>query len=83
MNSPVIQIFGVDIKDAELSEDVLVITHKNGMFAFYSFLWIVEHCTVLQAQLGERVVNREGREGWVGEPGFGIPVTIEMRGIYM
>ena len=74
------QIFGEDIKDAELSEDVLVITHSNKVFRFYSFVWIVQHCTVISARLGQVVETQEGRSGRVGEPGFGVPITIKMTG---
>ena len=77
-----LQIFGENIKDAELSEDVLVISHSNSVLRFYSFRWIIEHCTVLRARLGERVeMEGGGREGRVGEPGFGVPITVKMTGL--
>ena len=77
------QVFGRDIRDVELSEDVLVISHTNNVFRFYSFQWMVQNCTVLKARLGERVEVEGGRTGIVGEHGFGVPITIKMTGLFM
>ena len=60
---------------------MLVITHSNKVFRFYSFVWIVQHCTVINAKLGQVVETQEGRAGRVGEPGFGVPITIKMTGL--
>ena len=74
-------MFGARIRDAELSEDVLVISLSNNTFNFYSFHWILSHCTVLKATLGEWVEMDGGRRsGIVGEPGFGVPLTMNITG---
>ena len=73
-------MFGAKIRDAELSEDVLVVSHSNNTFHFYSFRWMLGHCTVLSASLGETVEVDRGRCGVVGEPGFGVPLTMKITG---
>ena len=74
-------MFGAKIRDAELSEDVLVVSHSNNTFNFYSFRWMLEHCTVLEAGLGEWLeMDGGGRCGIVGEPGFGVPLTMNITG---
>ncbi|CAI8048148.1 DDB1- and CUL4-associated factor 17 [Geodia barretti] len=73
-------VFGAKIRDAELSEDVLVVSHSNNTFNFYSFRWMLKHCTVLEASLGEWLeMDGGGRCGIVGEPGFGVPLTMNIK----
>ena len=81
LHAIVYQIFGQDIRDVELSEDVLVVSHTNNVFRFYSFLWVIDNCTVLKARLGEWVEMGDGRTGIVGEPEFGVPITTKMTGL--
>ena len=75
------QVFGAKIRDAELSEDVLVVSLSTNTFHFYSFQWMLKHCTVLKAGLGECVELDGGRCGIVGEPGFGVPLTMNITGL--
>ena len=79
------QVFGEDIVDAVVNEDILVTSHRGGVVNMYSLRWIVEHCTVVDASLGKFVeLPREGRggirAGSVGSPGFGIPCTVKLTG---
>ena len=58
-----------------------MIAHNSGMFKMYSLKWIIDHCTVVKATLGKYVQLEIGREGAVGNPGFGVPVTIKIKGM--
>ena len=81
-----LQIFGHTIMDAFVNEDLLVMKHRNGELKIYSLPWIIKHCTTVRASLGEFVELRGGdsvmgiRAGGVGNPGFGIPCTVNITG---
>ena len=70
-----------------MNEDLLVVTHKDGIVKMYSLMWIVDNCTVVKASLGNFVeLMGEGpgrggiRGGAVGNPGFGVPTTVKLTG---
>ena len=44
---------------------------------------MVNNCTVLKAVLGEWVEMEDGRSGIVGEQGFGVPLTINLTGVFL
>jgi hypothetical protein len=81
------QIFGADISDGFVNEDLLVISHKCGMIKVYSLTWIIKNCTIVNASLGTFVELPRGegrssgiRAGAVGNPGFGVPCTVQITG---
>jgi len=80
-------VFGQHIIDASVSQDLLVVSHRNGTFNFYNLTWILEQFSVVpNVTIGQLVelpqVDSEGTpvRGVVGDNGFGIPVTIEITG---
>ena len=73
------QIFGDDIKDASMNEDLLMVIHSNKTFRFYSLKWIIENCTIIDPRLGSEVEGPNGR-GIVGDPDFGVPITVKFTG---
>lgn len=80
-----LQIFGEDVSDAFVNDDLLVVSHKGGMIRMYSLPWIVKNCTVINASLGSfvelpRDVGSGIRAGAVGNPGFGVPCTVQLTG---
>ena len=75
--------------DANVSEDLLVVTYKTGVVKIYSLRWIIDNCTVMKASLGEFVelkrcfsADMRIRAGAMGNPGFGIPHTVVFTGRY-
>ncbi len=74
--------------DASVSEDILEVRHRGGTVKMYSVPWIIQNCTVLSASLGKYVELNERnlgaglRAGAVGNPGFGIPCTVKLKGKY-
>ena len=80
-----LQIFGEDVSDAFVNDDLLVVSHKSGTIKMYSLPWIVKNCTVVDASLGSFVELPRGRgseirAGAVGNPGFGVPCTVQLAG---
>ncbi len=75
-----LQIFGGDIQDASLNQDVLVVAHSKGYYRMYSLSWIIEHYSVVKASLGEWVDLGGTRAGVMGEAGFGVPLTVNITG---
>lgn len=82
-----LQIFGEDIADASVNEDLLVVTHRDSTVKMYSLTWIIDNCTILDASLGSFVEMTGERSGYagipggsVGNPGFGIPCTVKLTG---
>ena len=74
------QIFGGDIQDASLNQDVLVVAHSTGYYRMYSLPWIIKHYSVVKATLGEWVELGGTRAGVMGETGFGVPLTLNITG---
>ncbi|XP_064384115.1 DDB1- and CUL4-associated factor 17-like [Halichondria panicea] len=72
------QIFGGDIQDASLNQDVLVVAHSTGYYRMYSLPWIIKHYSVVKATLGEWVELGGTRAGVMGETGFGVPLTLNI-----
>ena len=75
-----LQIFGEDIQDASINQDLLVISHSNGLYRMYSLPWIIEHYTIVKATMGQYVKLEGMRAGTVGDYGFGIPLTVQLEG---
>ena len=76
----------MDMVDAFISKDLLVIGHKNDHIKIYSLPWILKNCKVLEASLGQVVEFKDAageltRTSAVGEELFGIPYTIKFTGI--
>ena len=76
----ILQIFGEDIKDASLNEDLLIVAHHNKVFRLYSFEWIIKNCTIVEAKLEEMVRLPNGCAGVVGNLDFGVPITVKLTG---
>ena len=80
------QIFGKGMVDANVSQDLLIVTHKNGVVNIYSLAWILKKAKVMDAPLGKLVQIQDEaggvpRVGVVGEEGFGIPYTVKITGM--
>ncbi|XP_064384693.1 DDB1- and CUL4-associated factor 17-like isoform X4 [Halichondria panicea] len=69
------KIFGGDIQDASLNQDVLVVAHSTGYYRMYSLPWIIKHYSVVKATLGEWVELGGTRAGVMG---FGVPLTLNI-----
>ena len=48
----------------------------------YSLDWIVKNCTVIRSKLGEELplIYLHGRVGVMGAEGYGVMVTVNIRG---
>ena len=79
---PPLQVFGEDIQDASLNQDVLVVSHSRGVYRMYSLPWIMDHHTVVKATVGQHIQLDDMRAGVVGDPGFGVPLTVSITGNY-
>lgn len=71
-------IFGDTIRDASVNEDILVVSHSNGMYNMYSLHWILEHCSIITKPTIGQLVEVGGSMGQVGAPGFGVPITVKL-----
>ncbi len=78
-----LQIFGEDIRDAYLNQDVLVVAHSRGYYRMYSLPWLLAHHSVVKATLGEWVELGHQRAGVMGETGFGVPLTLNIIGMWV
>ena len=74
-----VQIFGNDVRDVSVNEDLLIVVHASKTYRFYSLEWIMKNCTVVEPRLGA-TVTVAGHVGDVGSTGFGIPVTVDLTG---
>eukprot|EP00731_Ephydatia_muelleri_P015127 Em0008g847a len=72
------KVFGYDIREVMVQEDILVVVHCSRYYRFYSLPWILANCTVLRTEIGARVAMEGGREGIVGQEDFGIPITVKI-----
>lgn len=72
------KVFGQDIRDAIVHEDLLQIVHSSKFHRFYSLTWIVQNCTVVHPEIGTRVTMEGGVVGIIGQEGFGIPITVNI-----
>ena len=65
-----------------MNEDILVVSHSNGMYYMYSLHWILEHCSIIVKPTIGQLVEVGGSMGQVGAPGFGVPITVKLTGTF-